>query len=1163
LELKFKKTIQVLLNRLSIRILIGLFLGYLLFSYFVINPLSQKVIPWLGEKELASHLDVKQVEFDPLSLKLTLNKINLTQLDGSSLASIDRLTLNFEIDSLIHFAWHMKDMEILDPKFNLDIDSKGKFNWSDLITRLNEKKDPNDQSIPRVLIDHFLISKGSISYSDRNRSKEIRVTIEPIHIELDELSTLPKDRGQYVLFAKLAQQDGIIKWKGNIGLNPLASKGVVDIEALKISKVLEILKPVGFPLAVSSGLLNTNFNYDFFTTQEKDQLLPSVKLSNVNIKLSDFGSKLPKDQNLKLVNAELKIPTLNYVGYKTQKLDINDAYITLSNLSISNASQSLFRLLQADIKGINYSLVKNHIDISALFLDQGEIHSIRDSGGNFDWQKIFDDASKAPVESQSSQIGHEKKPFKLAIQEFKLQHWKADFIDKTFKDPIHAQAQDINLSLSLIQDSDDLNIKGFNAEIRNTTLQSMLNSVSILTVNKINLNDGVFNLRDKKFRLAQCVLTMPETSVTREKNGSINLEAAFESSYSNNHMDTSQSKLSPWSMALDKLVIQNVKVHFQDKTLTKPIQLDLQNGNVELNHASLDLSKPVDLTAKFSLAQGGQFNALGKVKFSPLNANFQVKLDELGLKTFSPYVNQYLYLHINDGKFGIFGNISLQKSKELKASFVGKAMVANLEVNEDNDNISFLKWKSLASSSVKLDLNPNKLHLNDLKIEDLKTKFIIHEDKTFNITRFVRATSSSIKVVPNNADNKVSSEVFPVAIDRLVINNGDLEFADLSLKPQFGTQINTLTGVINGLSTNPNTAAQIELDGKVDEFGSASIRGSIQPFRASDFTDLKLIFSNLEMSRLTPYSGKFAGRKIDSGKLSVNLEYKIKQQQLSGENKFVLNQLKLGERVDSADAIHLPLDLAISILEDSNGVIDLDIPISGSLQDPKFSYGKLIWQAFINVLEKVATAPFHILGKLLGINSDKLGFIAFEPGKSLLAPPEQEKLKLIIDTVSKKHSLDISVAPTFNSVTDTLALQDFTTRKDILKEAEIVVPEGEVLGPLDLNNSKIKSAIENLMKDRKGEARNFKAVDILKNYFKKSRPEDVQVANNSFEQLKLTTPITEADLFDLAKKRAKAIADYIESVGGLGKERVIILEPTKYDGGDDSVKLKLSLVIHK
>ena len=104
MELKFKKTIQVLLNRLSIRILIGLFLGYLLFSYFVINPLSQKVIPWLGEKELASHLDVKQVEFDPLSLKLTLNKINLTQLDGSSLASIDRLTLNFEIDShvLIH-----------------------------------------------------------------------------------------------------------------------------------------------------------------------------------------------------------------------------------------------------------------------------------------------------------------------------------------------------------------------------------------------------------------------------------------------------------------------------------------------------------------------------------------------------------------------------------------------------------------------------------------------------------------------------------------------------------------------------------------------------------------------------------------------------------------------------------------------------------------------------------------------------------------------------------------------------------------------------------------------------------------------------------------------------------------------------------------------------
>ena len=205
-----------------------------------------------------------------------------------------------------------------------------------------------------------------------------------------------------------------------------------------------------------------------------------------------------------------------------------------------------------------------------------------------------------------------------------------------------------------------------------------------------------------------------------------------------------------------------------------------------------------------------------------------------------------------------------------------------------------------------------------------------------------------------------------MSIERLRIVGADAEFADLSLTPQFGTRMHDLGGVVTGLSTDPATTAQVELDGKVDEFGSARVRGSIQPFRATDFTDLKLTFRNLEMTRLTPYSGKFAGRKIDSGKLSVDLEYKIKDRQLAGENKFVVNKLKLGERVDSPDAMKLPLDLAIALLEDSNGIIDLDLPVSGSLDDPQFSYGRIIWKAIVNVLTKLVTAPFRALGKLLG-----------------------------------------------------------------------------------------------------------------------------------------------------------------------------------------------------
>jgi hypothetical protein len=248
-------------------------------------------------------------------------------------------------------------------------------------------------------------------------------------------------------------------------------------------------------------------------------------------------------------------------------------------------------------------------------------------------------------------------------------------------------------------------------------------------------------------------------------------------------------------------------------------------------------------------------------------------------------------------------------------------------------------------------------------------------------------------------------------VEQVRIEDGKLDFTDLSLTPQFGTQMHTLSGVINSLSTNPDTPAQLELDGKVDEFGSARIRGTLQPFKPTEFTDTKLSFRNLEMTNLTPYSGKFAGRKIDSGKLSVDLEYKVRQRQLAGENKFVIEKLKLGERVEGPNVKNLPLDLAIALLEDSNGVIDLDLPISGSLDDPKFSYGRIIWKAIVNVLTKLVTAPFRALGKLMGVSADKMEAVTFDPGSSILLPPEQEKLKLLSEAMAKRPALTLSIEP--------------------------------------------------------------------------------------------------------------------------------------------------------
>jgi outer membrane protein OmpA-like peptidoglycan-associated protein len=410
--------------------------------------------------------------------------------------------------------------------------------------------------------------------------------------------------------------------------------------------------------------------------------------------------------------------------------------------------------------------------------------------------------------------------------------------------------------------------------------------------------------------------------------------------------------------------------------------------------------------------------------------------------------------------------------------------------------------------------------------------------------------------VPAKAQTPVQPTTFPLAIERLRIVGANAEFADLSLTPQFGTRMHDLTGVVTGLSTDPATLALVELDGKVDEFGSARVRGSIQPFRATDFTDLKLTFHNLEMTNLTPYSGKFAGRKIDSGNLSVDLGYKIKQRRLAGENKFVINKLKLGNRVDSPDAIKLPLNLAIALLEDSNGIIDLDLPVTGSLDDPEFSYGRIIWKAIVNVLTKLVTAPFRALGSLLGISSDKLEAVEFDFGATTLLPPEQEKLKNIGQALAKRPALTFSIAPAYEVKGDMRAIQELRIRRDVAQHMGLKVEPDREPGPVDTTNPRAQKALEALYGERFDKQGGVRAI---KAEYKKPKDSVKPIHAEMLERLTLKIPVTDAELQRLAQARGEAVKHTLITLGNVDAAKISVGAPVKNDDDGKVIVCKMSL----
>ncbi len=613
---------------------------------------------------------------------------------------------------------------------------------------------------------------------------------------------------------------------------------------------------------------------------------------------------------------------------------------------------------------------------------------------------------------------------------------------------------------------------------------------------------------------------------------------------------------------------------------------------------SLDMTKPLPVKVAFKVKQGGKFSTKGMLWPTPLKADLGLRLSNLSLKPIAPYVNQFALLKLNSGAVDVSGKLLVKQRQALALAFNGKFDVKKLALVEEADDAPFLSWDHLTSDRLKVSLMPNKLHMATLKVVKPSGKFIINEDKSTNINRILRSTpeiessanadiepasevnhqqETSTPVISGNSfikgiqaaesnkekksqqkvqaaptKNTISNaDVFPVSIDAIRVSDAKLEFADLSLTPQFGTNIHSLNGFVNGLSTGVAKIAQVEMGGKVDEYGSARIRGALQPFNATDFTDIKLVFTNLDMNRLTPYSGKFAGRYIDSGKLSVDLAYKIKQRQLAGENKFVINKLKLGEKVDSEDAADLPLDLAIAILEDSDGVIDLDLPIEGSLDDPKFSYGGIFWKAFKNILTKIVTAPFSALGSIFGDGAKDFDGIGFEAGVAEIAPPALEQLAKVSEVLSKRQVLFIGIVPSYDAALDARAMQEASYRRQVAEEMDIELTEGQSPGPVDLANEKTQKAVGSLHDDltKKG---------IFKKLVSKFEAPEEGHYEKAQESLIANVEVTDDDLRALATSRGEAIQKTLIDAG-ISADRVSMEKPVKAAAKGKTVKTKLTL----
>jgi hypothetical protein len=454
-----------------------------------------------------------------------------------------------------------------------------------------------------------------------------------------------------------------------------------------------------------------------------------------------------------------------------------------------------------------------------------------------------------------------------------------------------------------------------------------------------------------------------------------------------------------------------------------------------------------------------------------LEADVQVK--QLALAPLQPLLGSYVKLKIAGGSVAAKGRLTVGAGGEKSTSlrYVGAFDIAGLVLNEESGEL-FAAWKNVGTDKLTASLAPNLLEIPELRVTEPNGKLVIESDRSFNATRLLvqPAASGAGVEAPPPAPAATADDRFPVRIQRLRVQHGKLDFADLSLRPQFGAKIYELNGVLTGLSSKRDSRSQVELDGRVDEFGLARIRGELNPFAPRDNTDLNVVFKNVDMVSASPYAMKFAGYKIAEGKISLDLQYKVRNGRLEGANQIVIDKLTLGERVDSPDSLNLPLELAIGILKDSDGRIELGLPVSGDMSDPQFSYGAVIGKAIGSVLTRIVTAPFRALGNLFGMSGEKMEAVDFDPGSDKLLPPEREKLKQVAEVLSKRAQLKLSVPGQYSEAADGAALKARAVRVEIAKRAGIKLEAGEEPGSLDLGDRAVRGSLRELYAERFGDA---------------------------------------------------------------------------------------------
>ena len=1054
---------------------------YVIIGFWVVPAILKPKLEEQLYALLGRQVTIAEIKLNPLVLSTTINQLTIFEKDGQPFAGFEKLYANAQIASIIKWAFTVREIRVQEPFGVLKLLPDKKLNIDDILAKLSEPKpDPKEEEtgLPRAIIETFQVIDGKLSVENHTVKKPIREEIAPISFTLENLSTLEGREGAY-RFVGIGPLGGQFEVDGKMTVNPVRIQGSFDTTGTQLSHYWEHLKNwVSFQIAsgvtevsgdytveivdgqIIMRLENGDFTLDDFKLVEKGKeevliALPTLSIQGVAADLrareivvdrvhtanANFKSWVAVDgtsewQNLFQPDIEklmtLKDSRASTTEAETEALSTEPWEATINHVEVENWQLTIDA--RTGKKPIRETATLNTFTVDNLSTaaDRRGTYACNGTGPSGGAYQLNGELTVNPVWTQG----------RFSMSNAKLSHFWEHVKDHVSFQIVNGVAG-VSGDFTVAMDDDKLSVQLENGayELNKFELVEKGKQEVLIALPAFSVDGIGADLQEREIIVEHIQTTDARIQSWLSPDGTFELQRLFlpdiEKLMQKKKTEESEPESTPaqpWRVALKKMELKNWELAFEDQTLSKPAKWSADKLNVVVENLTNEKDKQASISVNMRVNQAGNVAVKGKAGVVPIQTDLNVVTDKIALKSFQPYVDDAVNAQITSGTTSSKGRVRFHgMNAKPQIRYDGEFSVDGVEIQDRVKTKDFITLTQLKASGIGLELSPNRLKVAQVLIDRPHARVTIDEAGVVNVVNaFAPVENEKKEEKEDGKENLLQRLVsflilqfkgpMPMRVEQVQLKTFTGDFVDASISPTFGTHVEISDATATGLSSDPSAKTDFKFTGSIDETGKFKGSGQMNPMNSMQYSKVNVSLNHFALKPVSPYSGKFIGYKIAQGTLRTDLKYQVADDTVDGDNIIVLDQLELGEPVDSPDALNLPIKLGVALLKDSEGRIKVQVPVKGNVRDPQFDFQKAIQSALTGTIENAGSAPFAAISEVDGFTGEDLKTVEFKFGFSELQDREIKKLNALAKLLKDRKALNLGIVATADRQMDGAAI---------------------------------------------------------------------------------------------------------------------------------------------